>query len=481
MTGDAYLRFAGATIGERFRLLADPRTADELRAALGADAVAEYLTLADRGPGHGAVLGDRPANLVFVPGVMGSLLASQGLSGMWWIDLRELRRLDSLGLDGDGRRDAVPGADLRAIGLDHGYAAFLSAAWQRDDFGHLTYPYDWRKPIPEVTAGLRDTIRAAHAANGGEPVHLIAHSMGGLVIRAALMRHPELWDLTGRIVFLGTPHYGSPAIAGYLKNHLWGFNFLVVLGRLLSRQTFRSLWGVLDLLPAPAGVYPGTRADPDPERHPCANFDLYDAAAYGLRLSPPEQARLQRALDAAAGFHRDLWRWHSGLPQDRRDRMAVIAGVGYQTLFRLAYKKHFGLAWEHMDRVTARRDGDPNRDGDGRVPLASAELADIGATRYVKGKHGDLPSIPAVWSDAFSWLAGSGLELPQTPQAALAAHLGAGATSAGAALLGAHGPARDPDDPGYLDVTPPDEAVIAGIEEELAAGNLPEFTRVRLL
>jgi pimeloyl-ACP methyl ester carboxylesterase len=481
VTDDAYLRFARATIDGRFRLLSDPATADELQSRLGADVVAEYRSLAASGPGQDAVLGDRPPNLIFVPGVMGSLLASQGLSGVWWIDLRELRRLDSLGLDTDGTRDAVPGADITAIGVEHSYAAFLQAAWERDDFGHRTYPYDWRKPIPEVTAGLRDAVRAAHAANGGEPVHLIAHSMGGLVIRATLMRHPDLWDLVGRIVFIATPHYGSPAIAGYLKNHLWGFDFLVVLGRLLSRQTFRSLWGVLDLLPAPAGVYPGTREDPDPARHPCANFDLYDAAAYELRLGPAEQARLQSALDAAAAFHRDLRQWHRGLPQDRRDRMAVIAGVGYRTLFRLAYKKHFGVAWEYMDRVTSRQPGDPNREGDGRVPLASAELEDTGTIRYVAGKHGDLPSIPAVWSDAFSWLAGSRLNLPQTPQAALSARLDGDTIPAGTALLAVHGPAQAPDDPGYLEVTSPGEAALTEIEEALAAGELPEFTRVRLL
>lgn len=45
--------------------------------------------------------------------------------------------------------------------------------------------------------------------------------MGGLVVRTALMRHPELRNHVGKIVFIGTPH-GSPAIGGYLKNHLWG-------------------------------------------------------------------------------------------------------------------------------------------------------------------------------------------------------------------------------------------------------------------
>ena len=332
-----------------------------------------------------------------------------------------------------------------------------------------------------MTTGLRDTVRAAREVNGGQPVHLVAHSMGGLVVRAALMRHPELWGMVGRIVFLATPHYGSPSIAGYLKNHLWGFDFLVVLGRLLSRQTFRSLRGVLDLLPAPAGVYPGTREDPDPARHPCANFDLYDAAAYRLGLDDDEGTRLQRGLDAAAGFHRDLWRWHQDLPQDRRDRMAVIAGVGYRTLFRVAYQPRFGWAWEHMDRVTSRVPGDPDRDGDGRVPVASAALENIGETRYVRGKHGELPGIPAVWADAFNWLNGETLELPRTPAAALALRLADGAGLAAPALANVSGPSQEPDDPGYLDAAQPDETVIARIAQDLEGQRIPEFTRVRIL
>jgi pimeloyl-ACP methyl ester carboxylesterase len=478
---DVYLRFVGATLAQQLRMVSDPETATALRARIGAGAVEEYLRLARRVRGARGVLGDRPVNLIVIPGVMGSLLVSRGLGGMWWIDLRQLNRLDSLGLDPEGERDATPGADLWPAGLDASYAAFLAAAYDRDDIGHGTYAYDWRRPVVSVASGLRDAVLSAHAANGGEPVHLAAHSMGGLVIRTTLMRYPDLWDKVGRIVYLGTPHYGSPAIAAYLKNHLQGFNLLAVLGRFLKPATLRSLWGVLSLLPAPAGVYPGTRpqdgASADPAAHPCANFDLYDAAAYRLGLDPAAQARLQRILDAAASLHRQLRQWHVELPQERRDRMAVIAGVGYRTLFRVAYQPKFGFAWQHMDRVTSRRSGDVHREGDGRVPLASAELEHIGETRYLKGEHGKLPSIPAAWSDAFGWLTGGRLSLPRTPQAALAARL----DSETPVLAAATGPSEGPEDPGYLDFSPPDEATLVSIEQELAAGGLPEFVRVRLL
>src|SRR5439155_14646611 len=124
--------------------------------------------------------------------------------------------------------------------------------------------------------------------------------------------------------------------------------------------------------------------------HPCANFDLYDAAAYRLGLDADEQARLQRGLDAARVFHTTLAQWHRDLPQEHRDRMLVVAGVGYRTLFGLRYEPAFGFLWEHMDRVTTRRPGDRHREGDGRVPLASAQLEYVGDVRYMRAEHGRL-------------------------------------------------------------------------------------------
>ncbi|MFK0256151.1 esterase/lipase family protein [Streptomyces sp. NPDC090445] len=489
MSTDPWERFRSGGAARRLEMIRDAAVREQLRPHLGTPAVDAYLRLAGRIPGGAVHLGeDHAPNLVFVPGVMGSILASTGLGGVWWLDVRTRRRLDQLGLTADGEKDATPGARITPVAVDASYDAFCTAALAQDDVGHLTFPYDWRRPVPAVAGGLRDLVNDTFRRNGNRPVHLVAHSMGGLVVREALRQAPDLWDRVGRIAFLGTPHYGSPAIAGYLKNHLWGFELLALLGRHLSRATFRSLWGVLDLLPAPAGVYPGTRAAPDPtaadadpQTHPCANFDLYDAGAYRLGLDPSEQSRLQRALDGARDFHVRLAAWHGSLPQERRDRMLVIAGVGYRTLFRLAYRPAFGFLWEHMDRVTTRRPGDPHREGDGRVPLASAQLESVGDTRYVRAEHGGLPGVPAVWSAVFDWLAGRPVRLPLTPAGALAATLGDDIHVDVPELAPAHAAPLQADDPGYLRLDPVDESVLARCEAAAAADRLPEFARVKVL
>ncbi|HEY0038644.1 MAG TPA: alpha/beta hydrolase, partial [Longimicrobium sp.] len=373
--------FLAAPTADRMRTIRAGSHDAELAAYFGRQAWDEYRALADRSdPDVDHLAWNTPPNVVFVPGVMGSVLAGRHRPGIWWFDVRTRNRLNDMALAPDGSASADPGNEVDPVTGDPSYDGFAQAGLAQEDLGFRLFPYDWRKSLERSTDGLKKLIEEYHAENGGKPVHLVAHSMGGLMVRATLMAHGDtLWPKLGRIVFIATPHYGSGAIAGYLKNHLWGWELLAVLGFYLSRATLRSMWGVLSLLPAPAGIYPGTRpGDPhpwkggdadDPYHHPVANFDLYRAESWKLELDADETKRLQTVLDAAADFHRRMQAHHAGLSQDQRDRMLVIAGVGYKTLFRLAYGRSFFGIWERAEKVTSRIPGDPHREGDGRVPV----------------------------------------------------------------------------------------------------------------
>lgn len=488
MTDPTLMKFFQAGTAERLQLVKDPAAADAVRGYLGAAAFAEYAKLAEKlDRSHLGI--DTPPNVVFVPGVMGSLLMSRKKGGVWWIDVRERNHIDDLRLAPYGTEDADRANAIEPFTCDQQYEPFLTAVLETSDFNHEVFPYDWRKLTTAGTAALRDLVARLHSENGGNPVHLVGHSMGGLMIRAALLTHgDEMWPKVGRVLFIGTPHYGSQAIGGYLKNHLWGFNLMALLGVFLSRATFRSLWGPLAMLPAPVKTYPGTRDnDPAPWHeptpsayaHPCANFDLYDAASWHLDLNGDESAQLQTVLNGAADFHRFLYDGHMALSQDYRDRMAVIAGVGYQTLFRLEETAGFLGLWEHMRKITDRIEGDRHREGDGRVPLASAELENV-QVRYVSGKHGGLPNIPAVYEAAFAYLRGEDMGLARTPTEALSQHLGVDDTTSEAPHLdGTAGGTGD--DPGVLQLDPPAPDEIQRLERQLDEDQLPEFTGVRLL
>lgn len=132
--------------------------------------------------------------------------------------------------------------------------------------------------------------------------------------------------------------------------------------------------------------------------------------------------------------------------------MLVIAGVGYKTLFRLAYKRHFFGMWERAEKTTSRVPGDPHREGDGRVPVASATLDDV-QIRYVHRVHGELQNIRAVWQDAFNFLRpySPPLRLPDTMEEAASEEHRSGCDRSrvphvdGSARAGRF----DNDDPGY--------------------------------
>lgn len=485
--------FLNAAPAEKFRLALDDALEPNLRGYLGPEAYDELRRLAS---GRAAAMKGHlrfndPPNIVFIPGVMGSLLSSRR-GGVWWVDARARNYINELRLSPDGTSDIKAEYGVKPFQVDISYMPFFAAVDAHDDFNFESFPYDWRKPLSASAAALRDLVNRLYRENGDEPVHVVAHSMGGLMLRAALAEHgDEMWPRLDRIVFVGTPHYGSPSIAGYLKNHLWGFELMSLLGLYLDRATFRTLWGVIGMLPAPRGIYPGTRAgdprpwagggDDDPYVHPCANFDMYDAGQWRLGLDAQETDALQRVLDGAREFHRRLHESHDALKQEQRDRMAVIAGVGYETLFRLSYEKRFWGMWEHTAKETARVPGDPHRDGDGRVPVASAALDNVGNTRYVRGVHGDLPMMPEVYEDIFRWLSKEEMKLPGTPHDALGGHLGGTAPAPDAPNLTRVTAADDAaGDPGFWKPEP-DPRRLEQYKALLESEQLPAFNKIRLL
>ena len=483
---DVVDRFLELGTLERIELVRSQKGTAELRHFLGENAWQEYQELAQRVDRQHLAL-DAAPNLLFVPGVMGSLIQPALKGGVWWIDVfRTRNHLNDLRLSSDGRGDANPEDQLEAFNVDSSYEPFLTAALRHPSFGPCLCPYDWRKLLTLSVDNLVDRVTKMQEENNGEPVNLVGHSMGGLMIRAALMeRGDELWPRLGKIVFIGTPHYGSGAIAGYLKNHLWGFELMALLGLYLNRPTFRSLWGVLAMLPAPVDIYPGTRNnDPDPWKahgddypHPCANFDLYRVESWHLDLDANETTQLQTILDGARDFHAQMAAAHSQLTNEQRERMLVIAGVGYKTLFRLEWARElFGL-WKHAKKVTDRVLGDRHREGDGRVPRASAELDGVRVC-YVRGVHGGLPNIQAVYEAVFAFLQDGRMTLPRTPEEALSGHLSVGAASPTPTL---DGTARSTgDDPGFLDLGE-DVATVAPRQRQLEDTSLSDVQYVRLL
>jgi hypothetical protein len=161
--------------------------------------------------------------------------------------------------------------------------------------------------------------------------------------------------------------------------------------------------------------------------------------------------------------------------------MVVIAGVGYQTLFRLAYEPGFLGLWEKTDKIFEIVLNNPHRDGDGRVPVASATLENVGDTRYVRGVHGGLTNIVEVYEDVFRCLTDEPMRLPKSVAEALSEHLGPSTPSKAPHLDGTAVVAAGGDDPGLWQLKNPSVERMQKLETMLAADQLPGFGRLHLL
>lgn len=99
--------------------------------------------------------------------------------------------------------------------LVHGYAGSpvvwdpLRQVLAGEGFDHVvTVAYDsFGVAVDEVTACIAGAARAATATRPG--VHLVGHSLGGLLVRRAVADH-GLAGLVGGAVTIATPHGGSP-------------------------------------------------------------------------------------------------------------------------------------------------------------------------------------------------------------------------------------------------------------------------------
>lgn len=225
--------------------------------------VPEMATEPARGARGGSV--NRPV-LVVLPGIMGSTLSVAGQR--LWVNVVALARggLARLRLDGDRPvptpvqtpvQNPVQADGLVALA----YADLLVYFDQSHEV--LAFPYDWRLSIEESARQLAVQIehKLTQAEAYGQPVRILAHSMGGLVARAMIAARPDLWARLrrhpgGRLVMLGTPNGGSWEIVRLLVARAATLKQLALLDRTQGRAALLAIInefpGVLELLPEDA-------------------------------------------------------------------------------------------------------------------------------------------------------------------------------------------------------------------------------------
>jgi len=286
--------------------------------------------------------------VLVLPGIMGSTLGRQvlGLDQILWMNPVDI---------GSGRLTELKLTDAtkyHAVGVILLAYLKLKLKLKIAGFDAAFHPFDWRLGLDALGEQLADAIQNDPARE----VSIVAHSMGGLVARAALSRASAK---VKQLIMLGTPNYGSFAPVQVLRAV---YDVVLKVAALDLRHTaeelastvFNSFPGLYQMLPAPEKL---------------GAIDLYDPAAWpahGPRPVPALLAGVKPVLKRLA-------------PAD--SRFFLIAGVNQDTVTGLQ---------RSGDEFTYEVSGS----GDGTVPLAFARLADIpdSHTYYVEESHGSLPN-----------------------------------------------------------------------------------------
>ncbi|MEO8569953.1 MAG: CHAT domain-containing protein [Ginsengibacter sp.] len=147
------------------------------------------------------VTGTRPI-VILLPGIMGSNLSNDEHSV--WINYLKF-------LTGGLEKLDIKYTDVTAPSLiSTSYkqlVKFLST-----DYDVVTFPFDWRLQLNKVASGLDKKINELLSFH--QPIKIIGHSMGGVLVRDFILTHPDTWkklnESTGfRLLFLGAPLGGS--------------------------------------------------------------------------------------------------------------------------------------------------------------------------------------------------------------------------------------------------------------------------------
>lgn len=317
--------------------------------------------------------------LVFVPGLMGSELWDAD-GKLWPGNAKDW----AFGYD-DAKFTRLCASDLQprdivrsAVGIVDIYGGWIRAFSKLSDYqtheplfvegGNVptlfTVPYDWRKSITVGAAALSNVIACVVDLHGAEvEIHLVAHSMGGLVARYFL-QSGEFDESVGldridSFLTFGTPHRGAiVALAAALGHKKADFMSVEQSKKLANDPRFQGLYN----------LFPQAGARPIWERGGVGRLRAHDvfeddiATALGLDL---------QSLAETASVHAALAKPWPDI------RTFLFVGTRFETMTH--------VLWDGTNSVVVKsRDG-----GDGTVNLHGAML-ESQQIRFTDKNHSEL-------------------------------------------------------------------------------------------
>lgn len=179
-------------------------------------------------PARAEQLGIGPQRpLVFVPGLLGSMLCRPGADGgktVVWGTVDAMGQFPSLALD-RANNDVEPCGLIREISYlgifsQAVYGPFidrLTDAGYREGETLFVFDYDWRLSVLDNAERLAEFVETSIPAGAFD---IVAHSMGGLVARTYAAGEGETARIA-RLISAGSPWRGSVQVFEFLRNG-WG-------------------------------------------------------------------------------------------------------------------------------------------------------------------------------------------------------------------------------------------------------------------
>ncbi|WP_162902882.1 CHAT domain-containing protein [Taibaiella koreensis] len=305
----------------------------------------------------GTGIADQPV-LYVLPGIMGSHL--QDGADRIWLDYF---RMATGGL----RRLHIDAATVTASGIN-GSAYSDLVHYFADTHYVIPYAYDWRKSVFDAASLLNEAV-SLMLEKTDQPVCFVAHSMGGLVLRALAVKYPDTWKAlqersSFRVLLLGTPNEGSYEIPRVLLGRGRNINLVALLDITQSKRALLAQFvrypGLLNLLPVSG----------DNDFRKKAHWEQI-AKASGLGYPLPDVRDLRTFAELMHPPFRDF-RWDAATT-------VYIAGKDKLTAKKIA-----------IDVVNGKVDFYGTPRGDGSVTWDSIPGELQAATYYVEARHGDL-------------------------------------------------------------------------------------------
>ncbi|MBP0904347.1 CHAT domain-containing protein [Mariniflexile gromovii] len=313
--------------------------------------------------------------VIIVPGIMGSTISQNG--DHLWVDMRKIND------GGIAKNLNISASNVEASGVIEKYYNDL-AEHLLGQYDVITMEFDWRKSLKDAAKILKDKIETVLKYQNIK-VHIIAHSMGGLLVRQFMMNFPNVWtdfsqNESNKFIMLGTPWLGSYLIMEVLTGHSSRVKQLAAIDFKNNRaDLLKVFWkypGIFELMPIEEG---SDRDFWDP------NF--WKALDKETELKDmPNPDTNTKSLSGFKDYRKDVLDYLKTLEEKAFKNIYYICGQADKTVFDYSFENRFlSRKKKLVYKATSF--------GDGSVTWASGipkQLLNSNRLYYTQISHGDL-------------------------------------------------------------------------------------------